>query len=301
MCLVRGMLIQDAFLTKDIRATNDFKEYETVFMNVDVLMNLSQLVFSTQGTHRQQKVVKGNKDDDDSENRLDPGSHKDNPKHVDDDDDKDVEKIDEEEGGEMGSLETRTEKMQTPISTPSSLPRTILSSDKNITTTTRMRSMVEETIIDEDEVISKDETPELITELQDIDKRVLTIFDYERMKATLNDALSNQFKDAEEYAYHLEQTTNFMENQIFWESRQEDIRRPVPRPLVFFGPQQNPNEPPRYLYNNDLFFLNHGNTKEKKYDLSLYKIHAERFPKVDLEEYIRKIKEESKTIQKTIS
>ncbi|GJU97056.1 hypothetical protein Tco_1326327 [Tanacetum coccineum] len=49
---------------------------------------------------------------------------------------------------------------------------------------------VEETVIDEDEVIPKDETPKLITELQDVDKRVLTIFDYARMKATLNDALS---------------------------------------------------------------------------------------------------------------
>ncbi|GJU28762.1 hypothetical protein Tco_1167383 [Tanacetum coccineum] len=96
---------------------------------------------------------------------------------------------------------------------------------------------VEETVIDEDEVILEDETLKLITELQDVDKRVLTIFDYERMKATLNDALSNQFKNAEEYAYYLEQTTNFMENQIVWESRQEDIRRPVPRPLIFFGPQ----------------------------------------------------------------
>ncbi|GKA01604.1 hypothetical protein Tco_0674269 [Tanacetum coccineum] len=72
----------------------------------------------------------------------------------------------------------------------------------------------EETVIDEDKVIPKDETPELIIELQDVDKRVQTIFDYERMKATLNDALSNQFKNAEEYTYHLEQTTNFMKNQI---------------------------------------------------------------------------------------
>ncbi|GJV18581.1 hypothetical protein Tco_1367601 [Tanacetum coccineum] len=73
---------------------------------------------------------------------------------------------------------------------------------------------VEETVIDKDEEILGDETPELIIELQDVDKRVLTIFDYERMKATLNDALSNQFKNAKEYAYHLEQTMNFMENQI---------------------------------------------------------------------------------------
>ncbi|GJY84233.1 hypothetical protein Tco_0497609, partial [Tanacetum coccineum] len=118
---------------------------------------------------------------------------------------------------------------------------------------------VKETVMDEDEVIPEDETPELIIELQDVDKRAPTIFDYERMRATLNDALSNQFKNAEEYAYHLEQTTNFMENQIVLESRQEDIRRPVPRPL-------------------------HGNTEEKKYILSLHKIHVERFPKVDLEE-----------------
>ncbi|GJR56381.1 hypothetical protein Tco_1406902 [Tanacetum coccineum] len=126
-------------------------------------------------------------------------------------------------------------------------------------TSKKSKSAREETIIDEDEVIPEDETPELITEYQQVDKCVPTIFDRARIEATLNDALSNQFTKSEEYAYHLEQTTNFMENQIVWESRQEDIRRPVPRPL-------------------------HGNTKEKKYILSLYKIHAERFLKVDLEE-----------------
>ncbi|GJX89462.1 hypothetical protein Tco_0341476 [Tanacetum coccineum] len=58
----------------------------------------------------------------------------------------------------------------------------------------------------------------------------------------------------------------------------------MPRPLVFYGPQRNPNEPPRYLYNKDLFFLKNGNTEEKKYILSLHKINAGRFPKADLEE-----------------
>nr|GFA33812.1 hypothetical protein [Tanacetum cinerariifolium] len=91
---------------------------------------------------------------------------------------------------------------------------------------------VEETVIDEDEVIPKDKTPELIIKLQNVDKRVPTIFDYKRMRATLNEVLSNQFKNVEEYAYHLEQTTNFMKNQIVWKSKQEDIRRPVPRPLI---------------------------------------------------------------------
>ncbi|GJT79440.1 hypothetical protein Tco_1053782 [Tanacetum coccineum] len=49
---VRGMLIPDAFLTAEIRETNDFKEYETVFMKVAILMNQPQQVVSTQGTNR---------------------------------------------------------------------------------------------------------------------------------------------------------------------------------------------------------------------------------------------------------
>ncbi|GKC69478.1 hypothetical protein Tco_1115361 [Tanacetum coccineum] len=144
----------------------------------------------------------------------------------------------------------------------------------------------EETIIDEDEVIPGDKTPKLITEFQNVDKRVPTIFDRARIEATLNDMLSNQFRNAEEYVYHLEQATNFMENQIVWESRQEDIRRSIPKSLVFYGPQSNPNEPPRYLYNKHIFFMKNGNTEEKKYILSLHKIHAESFPEADLEEKI---------------
>ncbi|GJZ76203.1 retrovirus-related pol polyprotein from transposon TNT 1-94 [Tanacetum coccineum] len=84
-------------------------------------------------TIRQQKVVEKEKDDDDFENRLEPGSHKDNPETVDDDVDNYVEKVDEEERGEMGSLETRTKETQTTIPTLPRSPRTILYSDKNIT------------------------------------------------------------------------------------------------------------------------------------------------------------------------
>ncbi|GKC94234.1 hypothetical protein Tco_1159676 [Tanacetum coccineum] len=73
---------------------------------------------------------------------------------------------------------------------------------------------VEETIIHKDEVIPDDETPELITEFQNIDKRIPIIFDRARMEATLNDMLNNQFRIVEEYAYHVKQATNFMENQI---------------------------------------------------------------------------------------
>ncbi|GJU85099.1 retrotransposon protein, putative, unclassified [Tanacetum coccineum] len=46
---------------------------------------------------------------------------------------------------------------------------------------------VDDIVIDEDEVIPEDETPELIKEFQNDDKRVPTIVDHERMEATLRD------------------------------------------------------------------------------------------------------------------
>nr|GEY90266.1 hypothetical protein [Tanacetum cinerariifolium] len=196
--LIRGMLIPDAFLTEEIRATDGFKDPQGKKRKQNVKESSSPNK-SLKITIRQQKVVEGNKDDDDSQDRLEPKSLKDKPEYVDNDDDKGAEK--------------------------------------------EWDAWVEETVIDED-----------------------------------------KFKNVEEYAYHLKQTTNFSKNQIVWESRQEEIRHPVPRPLVFFGPQRNPNKPLKYLYNKDLFFLKHGNTKEKKYILSLHKIQAERFPEADLEE-----------------
>nr|GEU59038.1 hypothetical protein [Tanacetum cinerariifolium] len=41
--LVRGMLIPNEFLTEEIHATDDFKDYETVFIGVDVPMNEPQV------------------------------------------------------------------------------------------------------------------------------------------------------------------------------------------------------------------------------------------------------------------
>nr|GEV45409.1 hypothetical protein [Tanacetum cinerariifolium] len=72
--------------------------------------------------------------------------------------------------------------------------------------------------INEDEVILKDETPKLLNEFQNVNKRVPKIFDHKRMEATLKDMMSNQFRNAEEYAYHLEQAQNYMENQIILET-----------------------------------------------------------------------------------
>ncbi|GJV71906.1 retrovirus-related pol polyprotein from transposon TNT 1-94 [Tanacetum coccineum] len=114
----------------------------------------------------------------------------------------------------------------------------------------------EENVIDEDEVIPEDVTPELIAESQNVVKRVPTIVDHARIEATLRDFLSNMSRNAEECAYHLEQSTSFMKNQIVWESRQQDISRTILKTLISYGPQRNPNEPPRPLYNKDLFFFN---------------------------------------------
>ncbi|GKE78558.1 hypothetical protein Tco_1544678 [Tanacetum coccineum] len=91
-------------------------------------------------------------------------------------------------------------------------------------------------IIDEDEVIPEDETHDLLNEFQNVDKRVPAIYDRERIEATIREMLSNQFRDAEEYAYHLKQEKKFMENQVVWESRQEDLKHPQPEALEFYGP-----------------------------------------------------------------
>nr|GEU67672.1 hypothetical protein [Tanacetum cinerariifolium] len=77
---VQRMLIPNAFLTAEIRETNDFKDYEMVFMKK-----------VTQNNDQAKEIVK--KDDDEFENRLESGSHKENPEFfVDDDDDKATEK-----------------------------------------------------------------------------------------------------------------------------------------------------------------------------------------------------------------
>ncbi|GJR34909.1 hypothetical protein Tco_1210593 [Tanacetum coccineum] len=128
---------------------DDVPLYETVFMRVHVLMNQPQPVFSTQETHRPppkavrsptvsvaspqgKKTKQKEKDGDNYKDRIEHGSHKENPKIVDDDNDKGEEKVEEKKGDDLGSLEIRTEETQITIPTPPSSPRKILSSDKKI-------------------------------------------------------------------------------------------------------------------------------------------------------------------------
>ncbi|GJX20216.1 hypothetical protein Tco_0222893 [Tanacetum coccineum] len=227
---VRGMLIHE-FITDDIRATKEYKEYEKVFVRVNVPTIQPQPVKSTQGTNRTpratrtptltadaaqnkrkskevvgesstprkslkvtikqkklvstsippptivqekileediEKMVDGKdedsyasafansifQDDEDTGTRIEPESHKENPKNIDDDDDdddvnkekKDDEKDDDNDNDDnddhddhalvrnqvLGSLEIRSDKMQTPIPSPYRSSRTDLSSDNTI-------------------------------------------------------------------------------------------------------------------------------------------------------------------------
>ncbi|GJS79210.1 hypothetical protein Tco_0729091 [Tanacetum coccineum] len=208
-----------------IRVTDDFKEYETVFMKT--AKESSSLRKSLKITIKQKQIVE--KDDDDSKDMIEPESHKENHEFVDDCDDKEEEKHndDMDRANDIVLWEALRQD-----DAPPEREKRVKRSKKS----KRSKSAREDNVIDEDEVIPKDETPELIAEFHNIDKRVPTIFDHARMEATLRDTLSNQYKNAEEYAYH-----------------------------------------------------SYGNIKEKKYNFSLYKIHAEEFPKPDLEEKIKKV------------
>ncbi|GKD31278.1 hypothetical protein Tco_1242056, partial [Tanacetum coccineum] len=241
-------------------------------------------------TIKQKEILDAEKNDVDSEDRLEPGSHKENPEVVDDDDDNARENKDDT----MGSLEIRsvlrrmcrrqgymiqdierkcviTKKFwETHNKFDQVLKEVIPEIAENAIndlieynlkpciaeTIIEDQSLQgeEENVVDEDEVIPEDVAPELIAESQNVDKRVPTIFDHARMEATLRDSLSNLSRNAEEYAYDLDQSTSFIENQIY------------------------------------------GNTKEKKYILSLHKIHAEEFLELDLEEKLNRwVRKEFKT------
>nr|GEV15492.1 zf-CCHC domain-containing protein/UBN2 domain-containing protein [Tanacetum cinerariifolium] len=103
--MVRGVLIPNAFLTDEIRATDILRSMrrEEEEASVDEKSSPQK---SLKVTIRQKQIVKKEKDNDDSENRLEPVSHKENPKII-DDDDKVKENVEEKNDDEMGSLKIR--------------------------------------------------------------------------------------------------------------------------------------------------------------------------------------------------
>ncbi|GJV65403.1 hypothetical protein Tco_1476231 [Tanacetum coccineum] len=79
---------------------------------------------------------------------------------------------------------------------------------------------------------------------------------------------------------------SYMESQIVWESREEDLTEHIPKKpaLVFLSCVRNLKIPPMSLVNQDLFYLKNGNSVAKKYLPSLHKIHAFSFLENDFEE-----------------
>ncbi|GJZ69936.1 hypothetical protein Tco_0633486 [Tanacetum coccineum] len=106
----------------EIRTNDDFKEYETVFIGVDVPMNQPQLVVSTQGMHRstprayRTPTISTANDNDDDVEKVDKGVKEKNNADV-----------------AMGSMEIRKENTQTPIPSLIRYPRKVSFSDKTVT------------------------------------------------------------------------------------------------------------------------------------------------------------------------
>ncbi|GJR15948.1 hypothetical protein Tco_0798600 [Tanacetum coccineum] len=342
--LVRGMLILDVLLTVEIIEMDDFKEYETVFMKVDVPMNQPQPVVSTQGTHRitlsthrsptvsasplvtkkrkqiagesnslhkslkitikQKQIVK--KDDNDSEDRIDPGridgyclqsnyfniqtftsqeknsvrySHlpralrklcrregfdsmkwkKEDDFHSHHDEHQDDDAPPKGEKRVKRSKKSKSLKSARGSSSKHSRKDSITYVSKQQSQHQEWDVWEEENVVDEDEVISEDVTPELMMNFRPLNK-CSNIFEHARME--LHEIfLSNLSRNAEEYAYH-------------WNNRQ-----------CFHG-----------KFSINFFLLEVWNSKEKKYILSLHKIHAEEFPEPNLEEKLNRwVQKEFKT------
>ncbi|GJS31919.1 retrovirus-related pol polyprotein from transposon TNT 1-94 [Tanacetum coccineum] len=195
---VRGMLIPDAFLTVEIRETDDFKEYEMVFMKkkqstpsipppgddrerdaiaestlLSLTLHKTTLLAEAQENIAKvqekldedeiDKMAEGSSDDesyasefadsilnnegaevDDTGSKIEPGSQKENPKRVSDDDETEKEKEVEQDMEERetkeetevanvsSSQETRNEQMQTPIPLPIRSPRNVSFLEKTI-------------------------------------------------------------------------------------------------------------------------------------------------------------------------
>ncbi|GJR79132.1 hypothetical protein Tco_0149917 [Tanacetum coccineum] len=131
---VRGMLIPDEFLTEEIRATDDFKEYETAFMNVEEIEKMVEGEENEESYASEFADSMLNEDVDDSEIEKEKKDDEIEKEKKVDDFEKTDEVVKEKDNDEVatGSMEFRNEKIQTPIPTPTRSPRKDLSFDKTI-------------------------------------------------------------------------------------------------------------------------------------------------------------------------
>ncbi|GJV14993.1 hypothetical protein Tco_1360316 [Tanacetum coccineum] len=99
------------------------------------------------------------------------------------------------------------------------------------------------------EVIYEDTPLELIDEFQNADKHIPTIYDYARIMATLNDVMSNQFKDAKEITKVVGITT-YQQHELDY-MEQIIVMRENDKPDIFFKADF------KYLNKNDIEDLNY--------------------------------------------
>ncbi|GKC47110.1 hypothetical protein Tco_1064832 [Tanacetum coccineum] len=83
----------------------------------------------------------------------------------------------------------------------------------------------------------------------------------------------------------------------------ERLSLPTPKKpaLVFQSCQRDPKAPPMTLLNQDLFYLNHGNSGQKKYTLSLHKFPVVPFPNDVMEERTSRWKEQRENPERLYS
>ncbi|GJZ90579.1 hypothetical protein Tco_0662506 [Tanacetum coccineum] len=82
--------------------------------------------------------------------------------------------------------------------------------------------------IDDDEDISKEAIIEFLAEIHG-NKWVLTTADFHRIKLAYDDIMRSQYETRAEYEYHIHQVTNYINSQIMWESRDQDLTPQVPK------------------------------------------------------------------------
>ncbi|GJU72577.1 hypothetical protein Tco_1263982, partial [Tanacetum coccineum] len=316
----------DVLLVKAIRDNDDFKQYETVFMKVDVLMNQPRPVVSTQVTHRttprairsptvfahprERKKRKRIKDDDDSKDRIEPGSHKENPEIVDDDDDKVEEKVEEKKDDDMGSLEIRT---QTTIPTPPSSPRKIFSLDKNIDQelTNETHNKVDQVLKEVVPQIAKNATNDLIEyNLKPcIAATIIEDRDAFRSEFEKSSTFKTSCREDVFHSHHDEHQDDDAPpegekrvKRYKMKKRSKSARGSLSKhstkgSTTYVSKQQSQQQEwDAWEEENVIDEDEYGNTEEKKYILSLYKISTEEFPKPDLEEKLNRwVRKEFKT------
>ncbi|GJW67712.1 hypothetical protein Tco_0122136 [Tanacetum coccineum] len=110
--------------------------------------------------------------------------------------------------------------------------------------------------------------------------------DEAKLQNAVDEMLRQRCNSGKEHQYHVDQMLNYFKNNIVWESRKDWLSLPTSKKkaLVVHSCQRDPKAPTMTLLNQDLFYLKDGNSRQKKYTLSLHKFPTVPFSNDDMEE-----------------